>query len=168
MMLPFYFKTWCLHYPQCSLATEWHHWQQITCSFFWSHKKLYTTYFPYAEILLKTCKHTSVCKNCWSYPLIPESYMVLQSVSRFEFTEIQRSWFVAPVIQWSVANWISVPNVKRRRLEPSRSCFHTAKRSHIIKVMGKYCEHILFKLNSMKCFPSLLPFICWITLFLIF
>ena len=23
------FKTWCLHYPQCSLATKWHHWRQF-------------------------------------------------------------------------------------------------------------------------------------------
>ena len=24
------FKTWCPHYPQCNLATEWNHWRQFT------------------------------------------------------------------------------------------------------------------------------------------
>ena len=28
-ILFFLFKTWCLHYPQCNLTTEWHHWRQL-------------------------------------------------------------------------------------------------------------------------------------------
>ena len=37
------FKTWCLQYPQCNLATEWHHWRQFirwdaaSSSTFYSH-----------------------------------------------------------------------------------------------------------------------------------
>ena len=25
----FFYTSWCLHYPQCNLATEWHHWRQF-------------------------------------------------------------------------------------------------------------------------------------------
>ena len=40
------FKIWRLHYPQRNLATGWHHWMrfdQVTCSFLWSLKRLFPT-----------------------------------------------------------------------------------------------------------------------------
>ena len=43
----FYPRTWCLHYPQCNLATVWHLWRhfyQITRSFLWSHRRLNMTF----------------------------------------------------------------------------------------------------------------------------
>ena len=67
----FLFKIWCLHCPQCNLATAWHHWRQFigfTCSFIWNHKRHYTTLFTCAVVLSKMCKHFNV-ENSWSNPL---------------------------------------------------------------------------------------------------
>ena len=43
---------------------------QITFSFPWSHKRLNITFFTYAVVVPKTCKHTLMCKMWCSYPLI--------------------------------------------------------------------------------------------------
>ena len=56
------FKTWCLHYPWCNLATEWHHWRhffQIT----WGNKRLILHFLEYVVLLPKTCKPTLMCKG---------------------------------------------------------------------------------------------------------
>ena len=34
---------------------------QITCGFFWIHKRFYSTFSTYAVVLPKTCKHTLMC-----------------------------------------------------------------------------------------------------------
>ena len=51
-LLPF-FKTWRLQYPQQNnRATEAIYW--TTCSFLWSSKRLYTTFFTYAVMVPKS------------------------------------------------------------------------------------------------------------------
>ena len=35
---------------------------QFRCSFVWSHKRLYSTFFPYAVVLSKTYKYISMCE----------------------------------------------------------------------------------------------------------
>ena len=51
------------------LVTSLEETYQITCSLLWSHKRLSTTIFLYAAVFTKTCKHTFMCKDLWSYPL---------------------------------------------------------------------------------------------------
>ena len=60
----FSLKTCRRNYPQCNLATETSMGaiHQITCSFLWSYKRLYTTSVMYVVVLPKTCEHTLMYK----------------------------------------------------------------------------------------------------------
>lgn len=69
-------KTWCLHYPACNFAKEWHHWKQffrIACSFLWSHKSFYTvSKFPSGvlfcvSLVQKSASATRTCDTLWCH-----------------------------------------------------------------------------------------------------
>ena len=62
---------WCLRYPQCNLATEWHRWRQFSklhAASSGATTGFYATLL-YAVVLPKSPKYTLVCKNWWGYPL---------------------------------------------------------------------------------------------------
>ena len=70
-------KPWLLHYPQCNLATEWHHWRRsvrLHPASSAATKRLCTTIFTYGVTLPKICKtHFKVLKKKrWCFPLNPQ------------------------------------------------------------------------------------------------
>ena len=91
------FKTWCLHYPWCNLANEDSY--QIKSFFFWSHKRLYTIFFPHICISAPTelelfyplkqfqvifnviCDHTSFTFLMRLFSLLPYFISVVHSYS---------------------------------------------------------------------------------------
>ena len=79
----FLFKAWCLHFPQCNLSTELHHWRQIyqvECSLPWSHKRLYTVFRICRNTPQDLWTHFDV-QNWWQYPVIYWDMYYVSSVS---------------------------------------------------------------------------------------
>ena len=114
------FKTWCLHYPWCNLATEWHHWRhffQIT----WGNKRLILHFLEYVVLLPKTCKPTLMCKGrLWLRGL--NQHLVARSVALVCMLKCTWATYWTPnsSLQWqplpSVYEGITVSRFGQRHL----------------------------------------------------
>ena len=79
---------------------------QITCSFLWSHNKLYTT-APVLVVLSKTCEHTLMCKIGAVYPLTENADGAYNFKMHLFYAKLHE-WCVMRPMPWNRCLWMFI------------------------------------------------------------